>query len=30
MAKAFDATTARLIEAHPADWIAVVGLPAQC
>lgn len=28
MAKAFDATTKQLVEAHPADWLAYAGLPA--
>lgn len=27
MAEAFDATTKALIEAHPADWLALAGLP---
>src|SRR5262245_14794253 len=27
MAKAFDATTKRLIEMHPKDWLALAGLP---
>ena len=28
MAKPFDVTTKHLIEAHPADWLAFLGIPA--